>query len=583
MEMQHSGNTVRSTGSKASPPAARGVGLVRTGSVVSGLAVDTQQPAHRSPLAFLDSPTAATLDGSADATRVSNPATTTTTTTPPPRRFVRAPTPHARKLQRLRQGIGHTHDNDGGAGTAVDTGGGVGDHGTTTTHEQGVGDDGNDNKGGVGDDAVAPLGGLARVPATPSTRTAMLAAAQAIAERASTALVDAALLVDGACGATGDDAHANATVPLASEQAPPRTPSDLARHAREQAREELRRTLQVLTFGGAKAGGGGGGGGDGGDGVGGDGTRGAGAGAPGGRAWTARAVLPSQRWSMHSAGDVAQAADALRILFAGTGAGGEDHHRGGGGGRDDGVVGDGRGDGDGDGDGDVATGVTKAPKNGDIAPLVSSTTAATATATATAAAATPPSVHMHPSTQGHLTDEVRSVAGDMVSHTADATPLSHAAGVLLAQRLGLGGAMDVYHPPECPASRGGPCVAHAASKVVAATSSTTTTTTSQQRDASAAVGAAGTLVDAEVASVFTQPRAVLCVFGGAGGLHSVLMPKLQSLVGRGAVGAAAQAGALVLTGGTESGMMKMVGSALSRGGAAPHTLPLLGCCPRGAL
>jgi WD40 repeat protein len=83
------------------------------------------------------------------------------------------------------------------------------------------------------------------------------------------------------------------------------------------------------------------------------------------------------------------------------------------------------------------------------------------------------------------------------------------------------------------------------------------------------------------ARFFTRPRALICVFGGAGGLHDLLVPDLRALIRRGVVTAAVVAGAMILDGGTQAGVMDMVGSALAfRGEAVIRTL---GVAPDGAV
>lgn len=69
----------------------------------------------------------------------------------------------------------------------------------------------------------------------------------------------------------------------------------------------------------------------------------------------------------------------------------------------------------------------------------------------------------------------------------------------------------------------------------------------------------------------------MCVFGGAGGLHDLLVPQLRRLMKRGVVAAAVHAGGLIIDGGTAAGIMDMVGGSLA--GAPPRTLRLIGVCP----
>jgi len=71
------------------------------------------------------------------------------------------------------------------------------------------------------------------------------------------------------------------------------------------------------------------------------------------------------------------------------------------------------------------------------------------------------------------------------------------------------------------------------------------------------------------------------VFGGASGLHDLLVPGLRSLVKRGVVTTAIMMGGVMLTGGTKAGVMDMVGAALARSEEGP--LRVIGVCPRGVI
>lgn len=88
-------------------------------------------------------------------------------------------------------------------------------------------------------------------------------------------------------------------------------------------------------------------------------------------------------------------------------------------------------------------------------------------------------------------------------------------------------------------------------------------------------------VQAILDKLWRSPRALLCVFGGAGGLHDLLVPNLRSLIKRGAMSAVVAQGGMVLDGGTQSGVMEMVGSALS--GQNPQILRVIGVVPGGAV
>jgi len=74
-----------------------------------------------------------------------------------------------------------------------------------------------------------------------------------------------------------------------------------------------------------------------------------------------------------------------------------------------------------------------------------------------------------------------------------------------------------------------------------------------------------------------RPRCLVGVFGGAGGLHDLLVPNLRRLVKRGAVAAAVMCGGMVLDGGTAAGVMDMIGTAVA--GAEHNALRLMGVSP----
>lgn len=78
---------------------------------------------------------------------------------------------------------------------------------------------------------------------------------------------------------------------------------------------------------------------------------------------------------------------------------------------------------------------------------------------------------------------------------------------------------------------------------------------------------------------FTKPQALICVFGGASGLHDLLMPNLKSLVAEGVVQSAVELDAMLITGGTLSGVMSMVGKGLLAIG--PRQVRAIGVAPRG--
>jgi hypothetical protein len=75
-----------------------------------------------------------------------------------------------------------------------------------------------------------------------------------------------------------------------------------------------------------------------------------------------------------------------------------------------------------------------------------------------------------------------------------------------------------------------------------------------------------------------QPQAVIMVFGGAKGLDDSRKARLAELFRNAIAPAVADAGALVIDGGTESGVMAMMGEALARNGRESQ---LLGIAPAG--
>src|SRR5881275_980245 len=92
------------------------------------------------------------------------------------------------------------------------------------------------------------------------------------------------------------------------------------------------------------------------------------------------------------------------------------------------------------------------------------------------------------------------------------------------------------------------------------------------RDESAAV-----ILDAlEIAS----PRAVILLFGGAAGLDESRKGHLATLFGDGVTPVAAELGALIIDGGTQSGVMAIMGEAVAR---SPGTFQLLGIAPKGKI
>src|SRR6059036_340481 len=76
----------------------------------------------------------------------------------------------------------------------------------------------------------------------------------------------------------------------------------------------------------------------------------------------------------------------------------------------------------------------------------------------------------------------------------------------------------------------------------------------------------------------TQPHALIMVFGGAKGLDDLRKARLTELFTDAIAPAAAELGALVIDGGTQSGVMAMMGEALARDGRRSQ---LLGIAPAG--
>ena len=78
----------------------------------------------------------------------------------------------------------------------------------------------------------------------------------------------------------------------------------------------------------------------------------------------------------------------------------------------------------------------------------------------------------------------------------------------------------------------------------------------------------------------TSPRAVILLFGGAAGLDDSRKAHLTTLFADGVTPVAAELGALIIDGGTQSGVMAMMGEAVAR---SPGTCQLLGIAPKGKI
>src|SRR5437660_1776717 len=84
-------------------------------------------------------------------------------------------------------------------------------------------------------------------------------------------------------------------------------------------------------------------------------------------------------------------------------------------------------------------------------------------------------------------------------------------------------------------------------------------------------------VDAEAQAIlralaFTQPDGVIMVFGGAKGLDNSRKALLTKLFTDAIAPAAAELGTLIIDGGTQSGVMAMIGEALARDGRGSQLL-----------
>ena len=77
-----------------------------------------------------------------------------------------------------------------------------------------------------------------------------------------------------------------------------------------------------------------------------------------------------------------------------------------------------------------------------------------------------------------------------------------------------------------------------------------------------------------------SPRAVILLFGGAAGLDESRKVHLATLFADGVTPVAAELGALIIDGGTQSGVMAMMGEAVAR---HPGKCQLLGIAPKGKI
>ncbi len=77
-----------------------------------------------------------------------------------------------------------------------------------------------------------------------------------------------------------------------------------------------------------------------------------------------------------------------------------------------------------------------------------------------------------------------------------------------------------------------------------------------------------------------SPRAVILLFGGAAGLDDSRRAHLATLFADGVTPVAAELGALIIDGGTQSGVMAIMGEAVAQ---HPGTYQLLGIAPKGKI
>src|SRR5438093_1897215 len=77
-----------------------------------------------------------------------------------------------------------------------------------------------------------------------------------------------------------------------------------------------------------------------------------------------------------------------------------------------------------------------------------------------------------------------------------------------------------------------------------------------------------------------SPRAVILLFGGAAGLEDSGKTRLATLFAEGVTPVAAELGALIIDGGTQSGVMRMMGEAVAQ---SHTTVQLLGIVPEGKI
>jgi hypothetical protein len=77
-----------------------------------------------------------------------------------------------------------------------------------------------------------------------------------------------------------------------------------------------------------------------------------------------------------------------------------------------------------------------------------------------------------------------------------------------------------------------------------------------------------------------SPHAVIMIFGSVAGLDDSRKAHLATLFADGITSVAAELGALIIDGGTQSGVMTMIGEAVA---GFPRTLQLLGIAPKGKI
>ena len=93
-------------------------------------------------------------------------------------------------------------------------------------------------------------------------------------------------------------------------------------------------------------------------------------------------------------------------------------------------------------------------------------------------------------------------------------------------------------------------------------------------------GPSGGIADLLAALSVGQPRTLILVVGGADALDEQVRPRLKQVFSRAIARVAAQTGAVILDGGTHSGVMELLGAGVAANGAPT---PLIGVAPAGCV